>query len=266
MNNYNVNLIKNESLDGDHPHKKGNGAAIIEPNNTSSGGSIPLQKINKSVMVDNNQPPSLQSSADDGDAAVMEDAATTTSGKPSSSSSGEAHVERTNINNSSIDTAAVRSDAATTTAPSNNNGRMPINPLAANTAPKLQSPAVGGDITDARQQQILASIQHRRQLLAWVRESRIACEQSRCNISNGTKNGFVAALVEEHAKEKGDGKNNNSTTTTLKLDATKPSSSLLSTVGGNDDTTTIIIHNICRRNCQLQKSIQTSQFSHSTTT
>eukprot|EP00984_Skeletonema_dohrnii_P031906 scaffold25045_cov100-Skeletonema_dohrnii-CCMP3373.AAC.1 len=227
---YNVNLIKNESpLDGDH-HNKGNGAAIIEPNNTNSSGGIPLQKINKSVMVDNNHPPSLQSSADDGDAAVMEDpAATTTSGKPSSSIGDIAHVERTNINNSSIDTAAVRSDAAATTAPSNNNGRMPINPLATNTTPNLQSPAVGGEVTDARQQQILASIQHRRQLLAWVRESRIACEQSRSDISNGTKKGFVAALVEEHAKEKkgGDGKN-----TTLKLDAAKPSSLSLSTVGG----------------------------------
>lgn len=197
----NVNLIKNESIQSEHLHH-GNGATIIEPNNR-----IPLQKINNSSMDENNQTPTLESSADDDDA-VMEDAAP--SGKPSSS--GEAHVEQRGASPNE-DTAAVRSNAAAAvigasaaSTNSNNNEGVPIqnHPLAATNAatPDLQSPSAdGADGGDERKQKILASIQHRRQLLAWVRESRIACEKIRNNTSSGTKKGFVAALLEEHATE-----------------------------------------------------------------
>ena len=177
----NVNLIKNESIQSEHLHH-GNGATIIEPNNR-----IPLQKINNSSMDENNQTPTLESSADDDDA-VMEDAAP--SGKPSSS--GEAHVEQRGASPNE-DTAAVRSNAAAAvigasaaSTNSNNNEGVPIqnHPLAATNAatPDLQSPSAdGADGGDERKQKILASIQHRRQLLAWVRESRIACEKIRNN-------------------------------------------------------------------------------------
>ena len=226
---HNVNLIKNESaiLVGEH-HQHGNGAAIIEPSNNNS--IVPLQKINNPLLMeeeeeeDNNQPPSLESSADDGDA-VMTDAATSSSGKPLSSEGGENHVERLRDNNN----AAVVDAAASSTNSNNNEGVPMNNPLATTNAAaapavapnNLQSPSdidiggakVGGDDDDngdARQQKILASIQHRRQLLAWVREGRIACEQSRNNVSNGTKKGFVAVLLDEHAKEVAG--NTNSTT------------------------------------------------------
>ena len=224
VSDLNVDLIKNDVKVGE----KGNGAAIIE-NNTSS--SIPLQTINDAAMDDKTQP-SLKSSADNDGDAVMENAAA--SDKPSSTG-GEAHVERTlhdnNINNNNnISSSSNDTVDAVTTAPlsnSNNNEGAPIvNPLATNTQPTLQSGGKNHE-DDERQQKILSSIQHRRRLLAWVRESRIACEQSRRNISNGTKKGFVAALLEEqqHVKqEKGDG-GNNSTAAATQQDATaKPSS------------------------------------------
>lgn len=218
--------------DGELPHKPNGAAMIIEPIN---GGGIPLQKINSTITDDNNNPPLLQSSAD----GIVEDVAV--ENKPSSS--GEAHVERSalqDINNSSTDTATVRSDAATAVIAkeANNTGGLPPNPLAASNL--LHSPAIedyggkndGTVLLDPRQQQILSSINHRRQLLTWVRESRIACEQSRSNISNGTKKGFVEVLLEEQlAKEKGDGSNGND------KQKIASSSSSSSAVGGITTTT-----------------------------
>ena len=216
-----VNLIKNESPVGEHQVESG--AAIVEANNNGTS----LEKINNNTsMDDNNHPPSLQSSADDD--VVMGAAAT--SSKPLAG--GGTHVERSQHENiNSADTVAVRTDDATNIASTNsNNEGMPNNPLATNISSNIQSPAdvqVGGD--DMRQQKIRASIQHRRQLLAWVRESRIACEQSRNNISSGKKKGFVAALSDEHLDE---GKEEKSTTQKDGA-ATKPSSS----VGGTATST-----------------------------
>lgn len=185
-----ASLMKNEIIIDEH-HSRNGGAIIDAPNNI-----IPVQKINNKIMEENNQPPSLESSTDDGDA-VMEDVAA--SGKPPSG--GEDHVEgdttTTAIRSYGAITAASKDDAACIDSKSDG---APAKPLALN----LQSPPVGGDdaaVVDARQQNILSSIQHRRQLLAWVRESRIACEQSRNNVTSGTKMSFVAAILDDHAKE-----------------------------------------------------------------
>ena len=206
----NITVIKNE-IDDDHQHSSTNCSSLIID---GSNNIIPIQKINTTSMEkNNNSPPSLESSADDGDAVMEDVAVTAASDKPPSG--GEDHVEH--------DTAATTSIEDSVSNSSKNEGETVQNPLAATAGPDLQTPAaaalenqpsdgdggVGGKGTaavtvDDRKQKILSSIQHRRQLLAWVRESRIACEQSRNNISSGTKKSFVKAILDEHAKEVSD--------------------------------------------------------------
>jgi hypothetical protein len=206
----NITVIKNE-IDDDHQHSSTNGSSMIID---GSNNIIPIQKINTTSMEkNNNSPPSLESSADDGDAVMEDVAVTAASDKPPSG--GEDHVEH--------DTAATTAIEDSVSNSSKNEGETVQNSLAATAAPDLQTPAaaalenqpsdgdggVGGKgagavIVDDRKQKILSSIQHRRQLLAWVRESRIACEQSRNNISSGTKKSFVKAILDEHAKEVSD--------------------------------------------------------------
>ena len=225
----NITVIKNE-ID-DHQHSSTNGSSMII-DGSNSNNIIPIQKINTTSMdKNNNSPPSLESSADDGDA-VMEDAAVTAaSDKPPSG--GEDHVEH--------DTAATTAIEDSVSNSSKNEGETVKNPLAATSAPNLQTPAaaalenqpsdgdggVGGKGTaavtvDDRKQKILSSIQHRRQLLAWVRESRIACEQSRNNISSGTKKSFVKAILDEHAKEVSDTHQDGAAKTTTAPSTTPP--------------------------------------------